>query len=172
MEIVEITARKDFGYKRFFTAGLERHDDCFRISPWDEANAPFPTNGTPYSFTLAALSEKDELMRVASFKLETDNRVKLSYKGLLFRMYVASEYAGRGIGGKLIRQVIDRAKALDTIEQINLTALTSNERAESLYLKFGFQVFETEKNSVKSDSRYYDEDLMVLFLKSAVNSDS
>ncbi|MBI5177924.1 MAG: GNAT family N-acetyltransferase [Nitrospinae bacterium] len=165
MEIVEITAQGNSGYKQFFTAGLVRHGECFRISPADEAKDPFPTKGTPESFTLAALSEKGELMGVSSFKRETDNREKLSHKGLLFRMYVASEYAGRGIGVELIRRIVDRAKQLGTIEQINLTVVAGNDKAKSLYLKHGFRVYGVEKNSVKSDGRYYDEELMTLFLR-------
>jgi len=140
MEIVEITAKDDRGYKRFFTAGLERHDDCFRISPADEANDPFPTKGTPDSFTLAAVTDAGELM------------------------YVASEYAGRGVGGALIEGIVRRAKNLPTIEQVNLTVLAGNERAKGLYFKYGFRVYGVEKNSVKSGGRYYDEELMAHFL--------
>ena len=171
MKIVEITSENEFDYRKFFLQGLLEHQDFFRISPDDELRAAmFPTQNEPDSFTLGAISDDDsgedeKLLGVVSFEREGATREKLRHKGLLFRMYVAKTAAGRGIGKILIREVIDRARALGDIEQINLTVVGANERAKGLYASFGFQSFSVEKNAIKYKGRYFDEETMVLFLQ-------
>lgn len=170
MRIVEIKSDADFDYKRFFLEGLREHEDFFRISPNDELRAAFPTAGTPDSFTLGAVSgdddgEEEKLLGVVSFEREGAAREKLRHKGLLFRMYVDKNSGGKGIGKRLIREVIERARALGDIEQINLTVVGSNERAKGLYASFGFAPFSLEKEAIKYNEKYFDEETMVLFLK-------
>ena len=50
------------------------------------------------------------------------------------------------------------------IEQINLTVIPTNNYAKSLYEKFGFEAFASEKKAVKWNGKYFDEDQMKLFL--------
>ncbi len=165
MKIIEITADNNYRYKDFILQGLKAHPDSFRISPADELNEPFPTVGNNHSFTLAAIDENDNLIGVVSFKIETANREKLAHKGLLFRMYVASAHSGKGIGKKLLQQLLQRVKQLRDVEQVNLTVVATNEKAIALYKSFGFETFSLEKRAIKSGDKYLDECTMVLFLK-------
>ncbi len=165
MKIIELTADKDYSYKDFILQGLNAHPDAFRISPADEYNEPFPTQGNSHSFTLGALDENNNLTGVVSFKTETANRQKLAHKGLLFRMYVSGKHSGKGIGKKLVEQLIQRAKQLPDIEQINLTVVATNDRAIALYKSFGFETFSLEKRAIKWDTKYFDEYSMVAFIK-------
>ena len=57
------------------------------------------------------------------------------------------------------------AKRITDIEQIHLTVVSSNKAANSLYASFGFVTYGIEKNALKVDGTYFDEELMVLFLK-------
>lgn len=141
MMINEITSTDEATHKRFIFRGLVENEVSFRLSLQDETTEGFPTRDTPYSFTLGAYSDADGLMGVVSFKREAENRTKLAHKGLLFRMYVANEYAGQGIAKALITALLARVRTLSDIEQINLTVVASNERAKRLYQTLGFQVF-------------------------------
>jgi ribosomal protein S18 acetylase RimI-like enzyme len=165
MKIIELTAEHNYHYKPFIVKGLKAHPDAFRISPADEVNEPFPTTGHPNSFTLGALADDNSLLGVVSFKTETANREKLIHKGLLFRMYVSAENAGKGIGRKLVEHLLARVKLLEHIEQVNLTVVTTNENAIKLYSSFGFEIFSFEKRAIKLKERYVDENAMVLFTK-------
>ena len=89
--------------------------------------------------------------------------MKLRHKGLLFRMYVSPHFRGKSIAGLIIQEVIDRAKALGDIEQINLTVVSSNP-AKHLYERFGFTSFSLEKRAIKWQGMYLDEEAMVLFI--------
>lgn len=164
MILIDLTAAENFGYDAFFMKGLEQHRDCFRISPNDEANEAFPTSGTPDSFTLGLLTESGKLAGVVSFQREGLTREKLRHKGLLFRLYVAVEHAGQGLGQILLEETIRRARLLPNMEQINLTLLATNSLAKRQYEKLGFHSFSLEKNAIKDIDTYYDEEQMVLFL--------
>lgn len=164
MKLIDLTEAEPFGYKFFFTEALRRHRDCFRISPDDEAQEPFPTLGKPDSFTLGLLTDAGALAGVVSFQREGHNREKIRHKGLLFRMYVASEYGGRGLGRRLLEETIRRARQLPAMDQINLTVIASNTLAKRQYEKVGFRSFALEKNAIKDGDLYYDEEQMVLFL--------
>jgi len=75
---------------------------------------------------------------------------------------VSPDCRGKKIGQKLIRQVIDRALALDNLEHINLTVVATNEGAKKLYEKFGFITYGIERNGIKWKGKYFDEELMTL----------
>lgn len=166
IKIRELKAEEADAYKAFFLEGLKAHPDCFRISPADEAKEPFPTQGRPDSFTLGAFTGEGMLAGVVSFHREGSNREKLRHKGLLFRMYVSSEFSGAGIGRKLIKTLTEKVKSETDIEQICLTVVHSNLRARQLYEKNGFRSFALERRAIKAGNEYFDEEQMVLFLRS------
>ncbi len=165
VRLIELTENEPFNYAAFFTTGLQHHRDCFRISPADEAREAFPTHATPDSFTLGILTEDQELAGVVSFQREGQTREKIRHKGLLFRMYVAAKHAGRGYGSQLLTELIRRVREQTDIEQINLTVVATNANAKRQYEKFGFQSFGIERNALKDNGFYYDEEQMVLFFE-------
>ncbi|QMW03784.1 GNAT family N-acetyltransferase [Spirosoma foliorum] len=164
MRLVELTATENFGYRQFLVEGIRKHQDCFRSTPADQLNKPFPTNGTADSFTLGMLNTADELAGVVSFQREGQYHEKFRHRGLLFGMYVADKYTGQGLGRILLEETIRRVRLVPDIEQINLQVLANNSRAKRQYEKLGFRSFSFEKNAIKDGDIYYDEELMVLFL--------
>lgn len=169
MQIEEIYAKDSAAYKEFFLKGLVEDEANFRVSPDDEKDAPFPTRGTPDSFTLGAY-ENQTLAGIVSFQREGRDREKLRHKGLLFRMYVHPQFRGKGVGRALIGALLQRVEMLGDVEQINLTVVASNPVAKKLYEQFGFVSFAEEKNALKWKGRYYTEEQMVLFLKNVTTA--
>ena len=163
IEIEELTDRHAEIYKQLITKGLIEDENCFRIAPEDERREAFPTTNKPDSFTLGAF-HSDQLIGVASFKRNGDNRVKLRHKGTLFKILVDSAYRQRGIAKQLIQEVINRVSSIQDIEQINLTVIPTNEHAKRLYENFGFNTFATEEKAVKWKKQYFNEDQMKLIL--------
>lgn len=70
----------------------------------------------------------------------------------------------KGIGRKLIEQLIERAKNTAVIEKIELNVRCSNEPAISLYKKLGFQEEGRLKNRLKVKDGYIDDLIMGLVL--------
>lgn len=170
MKLVELTAIENYNYQAFRLEGFHRHQDCFRSKPSDQIKGSFPTIGTPDNFTLGFLTATNELAGVVSFEREGQTRQKLRHKGLIFGMYVAEEYGRQHLGRRLLEETIRRVRLLPDIEQINLTVIATNQRARHLYEKVGFRSFAYEKNALKDGNTYYDEEQMVLFLRSTGNS--
>lgn len=155
----EIKSNQLKEYKDFLSIGLLNDEDNFRITPLDDLNANFPTKDTDDSFTIGAYYE-NELAGVVSFARDGTDRQKLRHKGILFRMYVSSDYRGQGIAKRLIQLVIDKALLLDNMEQINLTVIANNDKAKILYEKLGFVSYGREQKAIKWKDKYFDEELM------------
>ncbi|MGN4125083.1 GNAT family N-acetyltransferase [Lysinibacillus sphaericus] len=48
------------------------------------------------------------------------------------------------------------------MEQINLTVVSENSSAKKLYKSLGFKVYGVERNALKFNGQYFNENLMVL----------
>ncbi len=113
-------------------------------------------------FVLGAFNQRKPLVGTVTFIRETS--LKTEHKGNVFAMYVAPDQRGQGIGTALMKELVSRAKQCDGLEQLNLMVAAENETAKKLYSSMGFVVYGTERNALKYNGRYFDEDLMVLTL--------
>ncbi|MCA9499929.1 MAG: GNAT family N-acetyltransferase [Nitrospira sp.] len=163
MTIRELTSTDMSVYQALMLCGLQEHPESFRISAQDagEPMVPFASNHSD-SFTLGAWLDGGQLAGVVSFARETQE--KLRHKGLLYRMYVRGEASGRGIGRKLVQEVVKRARAIEGLEHINLTVVSLNLQAKSLYTSEGFTSFAREERGLKIGESYFDEEQMTLHL--------
>jgi RimJ/RimL family protein N-acetyltransferase len=90
---------------------------------------------------------------------------KIHHLGTVFGAYIAPEARGKGYGRRLMTALIERARALDGLEQIALSVLVPNPAAQELYRSLGFEVFGLQRRSVKLDGGdYRDEEFMALML--------
>ncbi len=110
-------------------------------------------------FVLGAF-ENGNLIGVAGFYSE--QLEKMSHKGNIWGVFVKPHYRGKGVGAALLTEIICIAKKANCIRHINLTVVTSNESAVSLYENLGFTIFGTEPNAINVDSKFYDEHYMQL----------
>jgi RimJ/RimL family protein N-acetyltransferase len=92
-------------------------------------------------------------------------RKKVCHKGTLMSMFVSPEVQQKGIGSRLVSYLLDQAKQIPELEQIQLAVVSTNESAKRLYEKFGFETYGVEKRALQHDGQFYDEDLMALFIK-------
>lgn len=115
-------------------------------------------------FVLGAFDDKDILVGIVTFV--RDNGVKTSHKSNVFGMYVAKDMRGKGVGKKLMYELIRISKGIVGLEQINLTVVAYNDSAKNLYKSLGFQIYGLERRALKHNEKYLDEELMVLHLDS------
>lgn len=159
MTIQEIRSDQADAYTHFFQKGLREDEGSFRISPNDPAD--FPTEDSAESFTLGAYIGSD-LAGVVSFTRDGKDREKIRHKGWMIRMLVAREHRGKGIARALVENLVQRARALEGLEQINLTVISPI--AKPLYEKLGFEVFAKEERALKYKGTYITEYQMALRL--------
>jgi GNAT superfamily N-acetyltransferase len=88
---------------------------------------------------------------------------KKCHKGLLWGVYVQAPARGRGLGRRLVEQVIEHARG--RVEQLHATVVTTAAAARQLYRHLGFQVYGLEPRGLKVGEQYFDQELMVLLLR-------
>jgi GNAT superfamily N-acetyltransferase len=92
--------------------------------------------------------------------------LKERHKAMIWGMYVAPELRGRGVGGRLLDAVIERASGWDGVEQLILTVVPVNEAARCLYLTRGFTSYGVAPRALKYEGEYHDLEYMWLPLRS------
>jgi GNAT superfamily N-acetyltransferase len=164
MTIRTATLADQDAYRDFFLRGVMEHPSRFRIDAADFRLVTFPTQPTEDRTTLVACHDSGTWMGVASVEREL-GRVKRRHIAWLNRMYVASEFAGSGVGGALVGRCVEAAKSMSEIRQLNLTVVSGNERAIRLYERHGFVRFSREPRAIlQADGTFLDEDEMQLLL--------
>ena len=73
------------------------------------------------------------------------------------------EYRGKGIGGKLIKKTLKKAKEKG-LKRIELGVRADNRNALGLYLKLGFEIEGLQKKAHYIDGKYIDVYMMALFI--------
>lgn len=104
--------------------------------------------------------------RELHFSAEVDSRV-VGAAGLLpfyarrahaaeFWIGIHDDFAGQGIGSRLMSTLIDTADNWLNILRLELTVFTDNEAAIALYRKFGFEIEGTHRKASFRDGAYVD----------------
>jgi RimJ/RimL family protein N-acetyltransferase len=149
---------------RAFAESLAEHDS---LSPQDFAKR-LASSFSNDNFIIGAFRSSDNpahagsaLAGVAGFV--RNPRPKLRHKGLVWGVYLRPAFRGTGVAREILSEVIRRARTLDGLTQINLNVAIGT-AARRLYESLGFEVYGHERNSLRVDGEFVDEDLMVLFL--------
>lgn len=101
-------------------------------------------------------------MLIGSIGFYSLDSLKTKHRGMLWGMYVQSEYRGRGVANSLMEAVISYARP--RVMQLHLACATSNLGAVKFYQKHGFNIYGTEPRALKIGEVFFDEYLMVLEL--------
>src|SRR5699024_3270567 len=103
-----------------------------------------------------------KLVCFATFYSETLNKIK--HKGNLVGVYCDPNYRKLGITQQLIQKIIDVVTEQGLIKTINLSVLSANNAAISLYKKLGVCKDVVDTKVLYDWIIYYDKDLMILEL--------
>jgi len=146
-------------YRALMLRAYTEHDAAFTSTFEERANRPIQwwTKRLldPTSVTLGAFNLSDVL--IGSVRLEAYQRLRERHKVQLTAMYVMKDYAGQGVGRRLLDEALAESRKLNGIELINLTVTADNLAAVRLYSKLGFQTFGREVRAVKATTGYLDK---------------
>lgn len=151
-------------YQALRQDGLQRQPECFRVTPTDDANRPQRLAGYQPSNEHMIWGAFKDTSLVGIIRFERESLQKLRHKGQIRGLYVRAEAAGSGLGRRLLRTAISFARTLPGLEQVQLSVVASNARARGLYTAEGFVLTGREPRALKWEGRYFDEEMMVLFL--------
>ena len=161
-EIRLLTSTDVVAYRDNRLEGLRCHPEAFASRFEDEREIPldrFKELMSQSQIFGAVLAQKV----VGVVGLRAHAEVKLRHKAMIWGMYVRREARQYGIGERLIDAAV--AHAPGHVEQLQLAVITDNEAARRLYAKAGFIEYGHQINALKHGGRYYDDILMVKFLR-------
>jgi ribosomal protein S18 acetylase RimI-like enzyme len=146
-------------YRALMLRAYSEHDTAFTSTFEERANKPVEwwtkRLQDPTTVTLGAFDLGDSL--IGTVRLEAHQRLRERHKIQLTAMYVMKDFAGKGIGRRLLDEALIESRKLNGIELINLTVTADNLPAVRLYSKLGFQTFGRETRAVKATLGYLDK---------------
>ncbi len=165
MEIKILEPKDAVIYRDIRLDALKSNPEAFSSSYAEEKEYPLENFENRLSFghffTFGAFVD-DKLSGVVTLIIET--KIKTKHRAYIVAMYVNPEMRKSGIGRRLMTEAIQMAKEMKEIKQIYLSVTSSNEPAKNLYKSLGFRTYGIDKNGLRVDGTYYDDELMVLVL--------
>ncbi len=147
--------------------GVQQEVDAFYASYEENKNRDLAEiarmlEPTKNSFVMGVFAD-DSLAGIAGF-FRAKEGYKVAHKGVIWGVFLKSEYRGKGLAKKLLLGTIDNARQVGGIELIFLSVNASNPSAIKAYEAVGFKIWGLEKKAMKIGKRYVDENHMVLSL--------
>lgn len=146
-------------YRSLMLRAYTEHDTAFTSTFEERAGKPIEwwskRLADPTTVTLGAFDVGEAL--IGTVRLEAYQRMRERHKVQLTAMYVMKDFAGQGIGRRLLDEALSEARKMNGIEIINLTVTADNLPAVRVYSKAGFQSFGRETRSVKAAHMYLDK---------------
>lgn len=113
-------------------------------------------------FVVGAFANGD-LVGTAGFVREPG--LKERHKGRVWGVYLRANYRGKGVGRRMMMLLLEHARKIEGLEQINISVATTQSAAMALYRSLGFVPYGCEPRGLKVNGRYIDEEHMMLRLQ-------
>ncbi len=121
----------------------------------DTIRSRIPTSG-PNSIFGAFAGER--LVGMAGFVMY--ERKKASHKGLMWGVYVQTEWRGHGLGRRLVQRVIEQASRHVIV--LEAAVGLANTSARRTYHALGFKPYGIERKAIRVGDVFYDEELLFM----------
>lgn len=167
MEIRRLQLSDAAVYRIFRLRGLRQHPDAF-TSSFEEENLR-PLADTERRLTASGTEKLWGAFANGAMAgmvgLSHATRVKNRHKATLVGLYVADEFARRGLGRALVDTVVQDARACG-VALVIFTVTDSNRAACALYTRAGFLSFGIEPDAIRVDGIAFGKQHMYLQLPS------
>jgi GNAT superfamily N-acetyltransferase len=153
LSVRRLRAEDARSYRGALIEALVVHSDCFLQDYNAELSRPLTEieEGLEQSGTFGALYGA-LLVGIASEVPCTES--KRRHCGSVRNLYVREEYRGRGIGGRLLREIL--LYAADDLQQLEVQIPLRCESGVRLFEKFGFRMVGLLPNALKVDKEAID----------------
>ena len=161
----ELNAADLYEYRRIRLESLANYPDHFGATYDEEFHSsasrlePVVKNQLKNSFAIGAFVSVDKLVGICGFLAEQQSKKK--HRGEIVQFYVDPAHARKGIGKNLLKLCVQKTSDFK-IEQIVLSATSTNDCAINLYKKLGFVQYGRLDHYFRSPSGYHTQLLFVL----------
>ena len=170
--ICQLTPTHASAYRALRLRCLTDHPQAFTSDAEEATSQPLawsvqrltPHPDQPHDFFLGAWVNGDLAGMVG---LQGRYRIKERHNATVLGMYVAPQHTSQGLGALLLTALLDQARQLTELEQLDLTVTQGNHTAQALYERHGFTVFGVHPNAIKVHDQYYAKVLMSLDLRAS-----
>ena len=163
MDIRQLTSEDASAFKEIRMEALQTDPIAFAADYNDEKTFPVSNyiDWIDGKIVFGAF-DASVMVGVASFTWEK-TKSKLRHGGMIQSVFVKPGYRRKGIGTALFNAILD--KLPEEIEKVIIYVVKKNETAKSMYEALGFEQYGLEEKALKINGQYYDEYLMVKFVK-------
>ena len=167
LNIRPLTAQDAAPYFSFLLAGLEESPLAFGRSAEEyrrerlEAVAAGLNEIVGERVTLGAFLEGE---LVGAMTLTRDPALKQRHKASIYAVYVAPAARGQRVGERLLTTLMDWARAVPGLLQVQLSVSVTQTAARRLYASHRFTVYGLERRALRVNGQDADEEHMVCFL--------
>ena len=135
-----------------------RSADEFRQEPLEVVRSRFESSNT---ITLGAFLD-NALVGMATLAQQSNQKER--HKASVFGVYVTERTRGKGISRALLTGLLEHARGIPGLEQLQLSVAVGQIAARTLYTSLGFVAYGLEPKALKVSGEYVDEEHMVLYL--------
>ena len=132
--------------------------EFFRECPKEKHLALLKNSGSKSQFYLKGYFKNDVLIGLIGMKPET--RSSVDHKATLWGFYVDPAFQGKGYGKKLLESFLMDASKDQKLKTVRLIAATNCKRALALFESVGFIKYGVEKEGIKHDGNFFDQQYM------------
>jgi ribosomal protein S18 acetylase RimI-like enzyme len=137
---------------------LQKHPESFSTLEEDQGgDAMVAAYRHWLSGTILGAFESRTLVGTAGFYVSPDKRSH--HRGHIFTVYVREISRGKGVGDKLIRELLALAEA--HVEQVHLAVVLTATAAIKTYKRNGFEIYGTDPGVIRIGDVTYDKYLMM-----------
>lgn len=173
VEIRLLTPADAAPYRALRQEMLARHPEVFTSSAQEEARQTLDwsvqrltlRDDKPHDFFFGAF---EGTVLVGCVGLSGRYRAKEQHNATVVGMMVRTPWRGQGVGERLLQALLERARSLDTLYQLDLTVTQGNDSAQRMYERSGFAVFGVHPAAIRVEGRYFSKVLMHLPLREHV----
>lgn len=159
MEVRILGSSDAAAFKTLRLAALRECPTAFSSSYEEERDIPLEQTGERLNpnrdaAVFGAFSGDNLVGTVGIYR---ENARKLAHKAVIWGVYVAPAFRGRGVARALLQRVLAHAAAMPNLLQVTLGVNTENAAAIGLYRSEGFEPFGVERGFMLVDGVLYDE---------------
>lgn len=163
MDIRRLTQEDCDAFRFLRLEALQNAPDAFGSSYEDEKKRPSSDFSDRLNDNIVVgCFMDDNLVGMVGLHL-TPEREKTRHIGTVWGMYVTEAARRKNVATELLSALLKDLPPY--LEQVKLCVTTHNQAARSVYDDMGFKEYGLEKKALKVGSAYYDECMMVKFIK-------